>query len=76
MDIGFKSNLWLQATTAQAIAPAMYDASGNAPEWLELRARLGAAWSARRELGLGEGRAAERRGSFGSGPLRCSLTSC
>ena len=64
MDIGFESNLWLQATTAQAFAHATGVEPSNAPEWLELRARLGAAWSARRELGLGQGGPAERCGSF------------
>ena len=64
MDIGFKSDLWLQATAAQAIARATGGESGNAPEWLELRERLGAAWSARRELGFGERNSAERCGSF------------
>ena len=68
MDIGFESKHWRPAPTAPASGLAFGHAfggeCGNAPEWLELRARLGAAWSARRELGHCDRTSALRCGSF------------
>jgi hypothetical protein len=64
MEIGFEDNYWRPAITAHAFAEGHGEVSGNAPEWLELRARLCAAWSARRELGRGARSTAGRSGSF------------
>ena len=60
MDIGFEDNHWLAAPTAHAFGGGC----SGAPEWQELRARLGAAWSARRELAYGDHKSAGRSGSF------------
>jgi hypothetical protein len=60
MEIGFEKKYWLQGPAA----PANGGECSDAPEWPELRARLGAAWSARRELGLCGGNSAWRSGSF------------
>jgi hypothetical protein len=64
MEIGFENNYWHPATAAQASADGHGGDCHNAPEWLDLRARLGAAWSARRELGHCGVRVAARSGSF------------
>ena len=60
MDIGFDNNDWRPAVAAHAFGGGL----GGAPEWLELRARLGAAWSARRELGYCDDSEAVHCGSF------------
>ena len=64
MEIGFENNYWRQASPAHALAGGQSRECSNAPEWPELRARLGAAWSARREFGDGGASAAGRSGSF------------
>ena len=64
MEIGFENNYWRPASAGHAFAQANGGECGNAPEWPELRARLGAAWSARRELGHCGGSTAGRSGSF------------
>ena len=60
MDIGFDINAWRPPSAA----PAFDGGCGGAPEWLELRARLGAAWAARRELHLCDATPTVRSGSF------------
>jgi hypothetical protein len=60
MDIGFEHNSWLPAPAPRAFAGDC----GAMPEWLALQSRLGAAWSARRQLSYGAGTAAPRCGSF------------
>jgi hypothetical protein len=60
MDIGFDSHDWL----ARSPSHRFEGGCSGAPEWLELRARLGAAWSARRELGSYDGSPTIRCGSF------------
>ncbi|MEO6718314.1 MAG: hypothetical protein ABIM50_13835 [Novosphingobium sp.] len=64
MEIGFENNYWHPPTSAHAFAAGLGGECGDAPEWLELRARLAAAWSARRELSGCGGSAAGRSGSF------------
>ena len=64
MEIGFDNNYWRPSPTAQAFADARDGDCRNAPEWPELRARLDAAWSARRELGQCGGSPVWRSGSF------------
>jgi len=64
MEIGFDNNYWHPSPTAQAFADGRNGDCRNAPEWPELRARLGAAWSARRELGQCGGSSVCRSGSF------------
>src|SRR5438874_7576756 len=60
MEIGFD-----QFERQAAHAPrAFVDGFGDAPEWLVLRARLSAAWSARREFAAGAWGAPVRCGHF------------
>jgi hypothetical protein len=56
MDLGFDPNAWPRDSAA--------DARNGAPEWLALRDRMGAAWSARRALAMCATASAIRSGSF------------
>ena len=60
MDIGFDHNEWRPAPAQRAFAGGW----SSAPEWLALQARLGAAWSARRELAADMRSPTQRCGSF------------
>ena len=50
MEIGFNDNYWRRPASALAHSAGLGGEFGVVPEWLELRARLAAAWSTRREL--------------------------
>jgi hypothetical protein len=60
MDIGFDRNEWRPAPAMRAVAGDW----SYVPEWPVLHARLGAAWSARRELAAHASRKPPRGGSF------------